>query len=58
MNQNMHTWLANVLIVITIMIIQRKSIFTDLDNEYAWIFVSGTLLGPIIFFGIWFYIIS
>jgi hypothetical protein len=57
MNQNMHNWVASILILATVMILQRKKILKEIDKYYTPIFLFINLIVFFISFTIvWFLI--
>ena len=58
MNQQMHSWVAMVLITVTITIIQGKKSFIDADDGNAWKFLIAQSIAQVIGFGLCFYMIN
>jgi hypothetical protein len=55
MNQDMHMWVAMLLMVLTVMFIHRKHYFYKPENQFEEIALFVQLTMPVIFFGIWLY---
>lgn len=58
MNQNMHTWIATLLVVLTIKIFFPQYQFHKLENEDEFIMFMINWVAPFVSFSIWFYLIS
>jgi hypothetical protein len=58
MNQDMHVWVAMVLVALTVMMLHRKDFFIKIEDEHSFIIFCIQIIMPIIFFGIWLYRIS
>jgi hypothetical protein len=57
MNQDMHSWIAMLLVLITINFLRRDAVF-EIEGEHSYIIICIQIIMPAIFFGIWLYRIS
>ena len=57
MNQNMHSWIAMLLVLITIIFLKRDA-FLEIEGKHSYIIISIQIFMYTIFFGIWLYRIS
>jgi len=52
-NQDMHTWIAMALIILTIKVLFPQRKFNEITNEFDSILFTLDWISPIIFLGIW-----
>lgn len=53
MNQDMHTWIAAALTVITVIVLDRKHFYPDSDDHISLIILAVQIGTPFIFFAVW-----
>jgi len=57
MNQNMHSWIAMVLIILTVKLLMPQHKFSAITNEFDLILFILDWVAPIIFLSLWLYFI-
>ena len=58
MTQDMHIWVAMLLVALTVMILRRKDGLITIEDEHSFIIFCIQIIMPAIFFGIWLYRIN
>ena len=53
MTQDMHNWIASVMLITTVLFVQRKQLASHLDGEFGSILLFIFLVMYVIMFGIW-----
>ncbi len=57
MNQNMHTWIATALVILTIKLLFPQHKLNAITNEFDLILFVLDWIAPIIFLSVWLYFI-
>lgn len=58
MNQNMHNWIATTLVILTLQVIFPIHRHYNLEDEHEFIVFVIHFVSPIIYLGVWLYLIS